>query len=225
MNSSPYPPPPQPQRSSTGKWLGIGCLVLLALLVVGGFIAYALVKTFLTGVLEKYTDPQPRALPQLAMSADAASAVCARVDAFQAAMAAGKTPEPLALSGADINALIKYHPNWSNAAGNVYVSIASDKIRGDVSIPLDALTPMTKGRYLNGSGVISVQLMSGRLALFLDQIEVKGKQVPEEFMKAFRNENLAKGVNENPKTAESLARLESIAVQGDRIVITPKKAP
>lgn len=222
MNTMP-PQLPQPKRSHTGKWIGIGCLVVIAILVAGGVIAYALLKGVFYNLLDEYTDTQPRALPQLAMPETHARMVCARADAFQAALAAGKASEPLALSGNDVNALIKYHPAWSNASGNVYVSIVNDKIRGDVSIPLDALTPMTKGRYLNGSGVISVQLMAGRLAIFLDQLEVKGKEVPEEFMKSFRSENLAKNVNENPKTAEALARLESIIVQGGRIVITPRK--
>ena len=224
MNTIP-PPPPQPQRSHTGKWIGIGCGSLLALLVLGGFIAYALVKTLVVGLMEQYTDTQPRDLPQLSMPETQAREVCVRVNAFQAALKDGKASEPLLLSGDDINALIKYHPSWSKAASNVYVSVENTKIRGEVSIPLDTISSKAKGRYLNGSGMISVQLMDGRLLIFLDKLEVKGEELPEEFMKAFRSENLAKNANEDKKTAESLARLESITVRDGQIRVVPKQAP
>lgn len=225
MNFNNPPPPPllQPKKSSAGKWLGIGCLVLLALLVLGGFIAYALVKTFLSGLVDQYTDAQPRAIPALAMPANQAQAVCARVDAFQAALKAGQATQPLTLSGPDINALIKYHPAWSNMADKVNVSIEGSKIRGEVSIPLDALFKQAKGRYLNGTGVITVQLVDGRLFIFLDSLEVKGQALPEEFMKAFRSENLAQNVNTDEKSAEAIAKFESISVQNGKIVIVPKK--
>ena len=198
---------------------------LLALLVLGGFIAYALVKTLVVGLMEQYTDTQPRALPQLNMPETQARAVCARVNAFQAALKDGKATDPLLLSGDDINALIKYHPSWSKAASNVYVSVENTKIRGEVSIPLDTISSKAKGRYLNGSGMISVQLMDGRLLIFLDKLEVKGKELPEEFIKAFRSENLAKNANEDKKTAESLARLESVTVRDGQIRVVPKQAP
>ena len=222
MNTIP-PPPPQPQRSHTGKSIGIGCGSLLALLILGGFIGYALVKTLVVGLMEQYTDTQPRDLPQLSMPETQAREVCVRVNAFQAALKDGKASEPLLLSGDDINALIKYHPSWSKAASNVYVSVENSKIRGEISIPLEGISQKAKGRYLNGSGVISAQLMDGRLLIFLDSLEVKGKDVPEEFIKAFRSENLAKDVNENEKMAESLARLESITVRDGQVRIVPKQ--
>lgn len=223
---SPSVPPPAPKPSGRGKWLGIGCLVILALLIVGGFIAYMGIKTFLVGLVNQYTDTQPRALPQLTMPESQAQTICARVDVFQAALKAGQATEPLVLSGNDINTLITYHPSWKNTmASIVYVTLENDKIRGEVAIPFDAITKRVKGRYLNGMGIIGVHLVDGRLFIFLDSLEVKGKTVPEEFMKTFRSENLAKKANTDEKTAAFLAKIESITVQNGQMRIVPKKTP
>jgi hypothetical protein len=222
MRLSP-PPAPQPKRSSTGKWVGIGCLITIALLVVGGFITYAVVKSVLVGLMDEYTDTQPRNLPQVTMAESQAKAVCARVDTFLAALKADQAVAPLVLSGDDINALIKYHPAWNKMAGLAYVTIEGSKIKGEVSLQLDAIAKQTKGRYLNGTGVISVQLVDGRMFIFLDSLEVKGKAVPEEFMKSFRSENLAKNANTDEKSAAAIAKFESITVQDGTIRIVPKR--
>ena len=222
---SPSIPPPAPKPSGIGKWIGIGCVAALALLIVGGFIAYALIKTTVVGLMNQYTATQPRALPQLVISEPQGRAICARVDAFQAALQAGQPADPLVLTADDINALIKYHPTWKYMTGAVYVTIDKNKIQGEVSIPLETITKKAKGRYLNGTGVFTIQLLDGRLLVFLDTLEVKGKPVPEEFMKAFRSENLAKNANTDEKKAAVIAKLKSITVQNDQIRIVPKKAP
>ena len=218
-------PPPPPKRSGIGKILGIGCVVVLALMIVGGFLAYGLVKTLVVGFVNQYTDAQPRTLPQLAISETQARAICERVNVFQAALQAGQATDPLVLTGDDINALIQYHPAWNKMAGKAHVTIEDNKIKGEVSFPLDIITPKAKGRFLNGTGVFTIQLLDGRLLVFLDALEVKGQPVPEEFMKPFRAENLAKDANADEKNSAIIAKFESITVQNGQIRIVPKKTP
>jgi hypothetical protein len=225
MKSPPLPnQPPQPRRSQTGKWLGIGCLAALAILIVIIVIGYYGVKSFVGGLVNKWTDAQPRNLPQLNMPEAQAREVCARASAFWTAVRENRPTAPLLLSGDDLNALIKYEPDWSELAGKVYITINGDKIRGEISLPLEIILPMFKGRYLNGSGVWAVQLVQGRLFIFLEKIEVKGKDVPEDFMKDFRTKNLAEDVNKNEKNTAALSRLESITVQNGQLRIVPKPA-
>jgi len=196
---------------------------MLALLIVGGFLAYGLIKTCVTGLMDQYTEAQPRSLPQLTISKDQARDICTRVDTFQADLQAGRASKPLVLTGNDINTLIQYHPTWNKMAGKIHVTIEDNKIRGDVSLPLELITRKAKGRYLNGMGVFNVQLMDGRLLVFLDALEVKGKSVPAEFMQPLRAENLAKNANTDAKLSTVLAKLESITVRNGQIRIVPKK--
>jgi len=218
-------PPPIPKKSGKGKFLGIGCAVILVLLIAGGFLAYALIKPLVIGLVNQYTDTHAKALPQLNLPETPRPAVCARVDAFQTALQAGQAAEPLVLTSRDINTLIQYHPSWNLMAGKVYVTIENNKIKGDVSIPLEIITQKAKGRYLNGTGIFALQLMDGRLLVFLDALTIKGKAVPEEFMKPLRAENLAKDANTDEKLSAAIAQIESITVQNGQIRILPKKAP
>ncbi|MBU4198809.1 MAG: hypothetical protein KKG09_04155 [Verrucomicrobia bacterium] len=217
--------PPVPKRGGMGKWLGIGCVVVIVILIIGSILAYAFVKMLVTGLVNQYTDTQPRNLPQLVISEAQGRAICARVDAFQAALQAGQPAEPLVLTANDINALIQYHPKWKAMAGVINVTLDNNKIRGEVSIPLEKITQKAKGRYLNGTGVFTIQLMDGRLLIFLDALEVKGKPVPEEFMKPLRSENLAKDANTDEKSSAAIAKFESITVQNGQIRIVPKITP
>ena len=108
--------------------------------------------------------------------------------------------------------------------GKVYVEIEGDKLHGQASLPLGDLGPMFKGRWLNGSVVFRVEMTAGRLLVFIDSLEVKGKALPEEFMKSLRAKNFAENANQDPKTAELLQKLESITVRDGRVRVTPKQA-
>ena len=57
-----------------------------------------------------------------------------RVDAFQAALDSGKPTEPLVLDSDDINVLIADNPDLRD---KVHVDIEGDKVKGQVSFPLE----------------------------------------------------------------------------------------
>ncbi|MDA3800388.1 MAG: hypothetical protein PF692_15090 [Kiritimatiellae bacterium] len=210
------------------KALGIGCLVVLILGVVGGFFAFKGIKGLVFNVANKYTSTAAVELPVVDASEDEIVDTLNRVDDFVYAIDKGEKADKLVLTPEDINILIQEHEELSEIADVLYVDIKGDKIYADVSASLDKLGKVTdldenlKGRYLNGTVVFQVEMAAGRLVLYLDSVTVGDKVVPEAFMQALRAENLAKEVNQNPDVVEVLDKLESIKVKDGELFIVPK---
>lgn len=214
----------QQKKGGCGKYLGIGCLSILVLAVIGAFIAYFLVKGFMSGLVDKYTVTQPITLTSIQFGEREAADVLARMAAFTNALQDGRSPAELDLTSRDINVLIHSHPGWTNLAGKVYVTIAGDEIRGDVCVPLNEVGGMLKGRWLVGSAGFQVGITAGRLALFMNSLTVNGKSPPEAFMKEFRAKNLVEGVNGQPEMAALLGKLDSVSVRDGMLRIIPRQA-
>lgn len=121
----------------------------------------------------------------------------------------------LVLTAEEINALISEEKALRN---RVFISIEDGEITGEVSVPTDKFLPGPKGRFFNASATFEVNLEDGVLIVTLSKAEVKGEQVPEEFMQEVRKENLAKDLYKDPKNARMIARFESISVEDDKIV-------
>lgn len=216
---------PQQKKQNSGFWkyMGIGCLGIIILIVIGSFFAYRGIKGFVSGVTEKYTNEQPITLPAVDVSEYEASMTLNRVDAFTSKLNRGVGPEPLILTSRDINVLICKHPEWKDMVGKVYVTIEDDSVNGLISFPLKELGGMFKGRYLNGSATFIVSMAAGRLLVFLDSAEVGGRPLPDEFMNAIRGENLAKEANNDSEVTAILEKLESISVKNGSLIIIPKQ--
>jgi len=198
----------------------IGCLVVAVIGVVALAAGYYVVKGWLGGLVEEYTDTQPVELPRVTMSDEDLAALQARVKAFKDAFDAGEAAEPLVLSSDDINALIQQEPDFQGA---VYVAIEDDKVHGQISFPLDKLDiGMVKGRYLNAEATFNVFVRDGFLFVGLDSAQVRGKAIPETFMAEIRSENLAKDVTNDPEVRDVIRKIQSLEVADGHITITPK---
>ncbi|MFC1498646.1 hypothetical protein ACFLS1_09300 [Verrucomicrobiota bacterium] len=208
-----------------GKFFAIGCTTLMVILAVVIFLGYRYVKGALEGFIDQYTDAEPRKLPQLVISENEARAIAEKIDRFKTAVKKGDAVKPLMLTADDINKLINSHSDWKEMEGKAFVTIENDKIKGEISIPLDEMGAILKGRYLNGAAIFTVRLTAGRLFLFIESLEVKGEQVPEEFMKELRSENLAKDINTDKEIAPIIQNLESITTESGQLLIVPKKKP
>jgi len=194
-------------------------LSLLAVIALGvtAFIGYRFVNRFVT----EWTATTPVELPKVQISEDQRRSVRERVEAFRKAVNEGTATEPLALSGDDLNALIEENPNLK---GTVYARIEGDKLKAQVSIPLDRFKiGMVRGRYLNGEAELKASLSSGFLVVNMDTLEVNGKRPPEKFLEGLRKQNLAKDAYDNPKNAEMLSRFESMTIKDGKIILTPRR--
>src|SRR5262249_46295257 len=114
-------------------------------------------------------------------------------------------------------------PDLSGLKEKVFVTIERDKLKGQVSIPLEFLgLPMFRGRYLNGEAELKVSLNNGLLLVTLESFEVNGQRPPEEFLANLRQQNWAQDAYKNPKNAEFLRKLESIEIKDGKIIIKPR---
>jgi hypothetical protein len=105
----------------------------------------------------------------------------------------------------------------------LYVTLSRNEINGQLSIPLESVgLPIFRGRYLNGTGTFGLSLHNGQIALNTLSFVVKGKPVPEVYMREIRKRNLAQEMNSEPRIAAALDSLKEIKIQDGKLVVVPK---
>lgn len=219
----------QEGKKGYGKYIAIGCLVVIVILIIGGYFICQFVKGQITTLVEEYADVEPLEFPQPTASDSETSALIARVDDFKRAVMAGEPAEPLVLTSDEINQLIYYHPDWSMLKGKANIEIEGERIEASISFPLEDLGAFGeflgfgKDRYLNGSAVFSIELRQGRLLVFLDSVEVRGEPLPESFIQQLRSKNWAEDAFKDGELAALIEKLESVTVENGRLYIVPKK--
>jgi len=197
----------------------LGLFVLGLLVAVGLFLG----ARYLAGQLMGLTDPAPSPLPKVEASSALATSVQERIKAFGKALDSGTTPEPLVLTEQEVNLLLASVPDLRPLKDRLYISFGSGQVKGQVSLPLDGL-PLSrfKGRYLNGAATFKTSLDNGVLIVTFDSLQVKGQQLPKEFLSQLQRDNLAKDLYQNPQTAQTMSKLEKIEVSEGRITVKPK---
>lgn len=174
--------------------------------------------------IQEYTALAPVALPKVQIADEDRRTLDERIAAFRKALDEASPTAPLVLTSNDLNALIESN---QALAGKIYVTVEEDKIKGQVSYPLEefAVWPfedMLKGRYLNGEAEIKVSLENGVLLVLLDSFAVNGKRPPEPALERLRQQNLTQDAYKDPKNAEQIRKLESIVVKNGKIIITAR---
>lgn len=200
----------------------LGCLGCCTVLVV--LIATPLVGSYLVAkhLVESYTDTQPLTIQTSQLSPEDMEPLMKRLMDFKAAMDEGRREE-ISLSSDEVNAALRAYPDVAMLAEHVYFHLEGDRIRGEISLPMDMFKlPFMKGRYLNGSGEFHVSLEGGTLQVHLLSLTVRGASLPEEAMVALANENLAGDVASDPDMRETLGRIESLQVRDGRLFLVSK---
>ena len=217
-----YPCQAEKKKSGCAKGCAVGCVTVILLAVAAGILLYLGGSKLLKKVADEYTSTSPANLPTVEATPDEVSNLVARVEAFSRALKEGQRGQELTLTSRDINVLIQKNPGCSELAGKVYANLDGDRIRGEASIPLEKLGESFKGRWLNGSGTFRVETAAGRLLVFMDQLSVRGKPLPEPFMMGIRGKNLAEEAAKNPKNVEALEKIDSISVRDGKLRIVSK---
>ena len=215
----------QVKKSSWGcaKYAAVGCAVLLLLGIIGGFIAYRCAKGYVSNMVTQYAATKPQKLPSAEGTAQEAEDTAKRLEEFAKALKEDRPAPEIAMTSEELNTLIQKHPQCRELAEKIHLELEGDKLKGEVSLPLDKLGEMFKGRYLNGSAVFRVGMTEGRLQLFIDTLTIKGQPAPEEFMKFIRAKNLADEVYKKPEAAAIIEKLGAVTVRDGTLILTPKK--
>ena len=201
-----------------------GCIVgiVLMLMLLAG-VLYGLHQ--FKKMMNQFTESKPMALPTVSLSASQMDALRQRVNTFSNAVSTGKTASPLVLNSDEVNALIADSQGGTNLSGKVYVLFQDDKVKAQVSLPMgDTGIRLFKGRYLNGDATLSVSLRQTNLAVFINDVNVKGKPLPAVYMQTIRQINWAEGANTNGNTANALSKIQAIDVKDGKLIVTPSEA-
>ena len=221
---------PLPDEKPKSRACLYGCLVAVVvfMVLVIGAVAAVLYggKMMLETMRDEYTDTTPMEIPEVDMPAGQTQDLMARVQAFVNTMEGNGDKQQLTLSDDEINMLLRAHPKFETFGDRVYVEIEEDVVSGQVSIPLDRFEVPEifglSGRYLNGSATFLVSLERGRPALYIEEMSVKGQPLPDEFIAAMRQENLAAEFAQDPELRKYLERIESVVIEDGHAVITLK---
>lgn len=231
MSKSPYDelqpmeskaPPPPKERGCFFYGCIISLILLVILLIAIGVITWLTIRA-ISGYVQEYTEPTARALPKFELSDEQRKDLDQRIAVFKDAVQKADQPaDTLVLTGDEINAWLS---ETKELRDKVHVSIEGDKMSGEVSIPLSDLPlPGANGRFLNGKATIKLSMQNGVLIATVDQVEVKGKPLPEQFMTMLRKENLAKSIYDDPERAAFLRKFETIEVTDGKLIMKTRSA-
>ena len=223
----PNPEPPLPKKRGCFFYGCITSLVLLLLIFIGIFVIARLVVNRVNKMVAEYTDTSGVAISKTDMSADELKALKDRVAAFNSAVDAHSNTPPLVLTAREINGLLASDSDLKDYKDKFYVSLDGDTIKAQVSLPLDGLVKLPvvdlKGRYLNGSGTFKASVEDGALSVYVEDLEVRGKPLPAEFMKGLQAQNLAQGFNNNPNAQQPFKKYDSVLVTNSTLIIKAKE--
>ena len=211
--------PPKPRKGC----FFFGCITSLVLLVLllG---ALLLGLHYVKKLVNRFTDTQPMELPTVQMSQPEIDKVKERFEAFKAAVRERRPTKPLVLTADEINALIASGPDQQALKGKFYVRLEGNQLKSEVSLPLqDVGLRMFKGRYLNGSATFDLAFRNGVPFVSAQSILVKGKPLPELYMREIRKENLAASLVNEPDAVAVLQGLQDIQVKDGKLVLEPKE--
>ena len=201
-----YEPPKSPSGYGDAQPRQRGCFfygcviasVLTVLLIIMLAVLAFIGVRFFYGLVEQWTSPAPMELPKVQLSEDQRKSARERFLAFRTALEAGTAVDPLVLTSEDLNALIE---ESSDFKGKIYAKVEGDRLKAQVSIPLDDLDvgPL-RGRFLNGEAEFKASLSDGVLIVTLDSLEVNGKQLPRSFLAELRAQNWQRTPTRTPET-------------------------
>lgn len=137
----------------------------------------------------------------------------------QLADAPPRKPPELRLTATDLNTLVTRHPELKD---KLFVRIENGIVSGDFSLPLDDWLPGGQGRFFNGSGSFDVRLQDDVLEVNLVDAKVGDQPIPAPLLSEIRKKNLAIEFQKDPRVRKALKAYQSIAVEGDRLVLTLK---
>ena len=228
----PTEPGPPPKRGCGPGSCAVGCVVLLAVLVVGVIVAFVAGKKFIEHSVDQYTATEPVPIERPAASPEKLAAAQAKLEAFEAGLAEDGTPVALEMTGEELNLLFLTHPSVEALAGRVAVSIADDKLRALFSAPLDALPippigflgDRLDGRFLNGDVDLSLGMVGSVPTLYAERLSLNGLEIPESFMSGLRGTNLLEEAMKDAETRKFFEGFESIRIEGDKLFLVPKGA-
>jgi hypothetical protein len=230
----PTPPPPQPvvilpPKRGMGCFAG-GCLIIIAVLafiVVGGGIG---AWFFYGKAVAMFTSPQSTDVRIENVSDNDLQNAENKLNLL--GQATGSNQETtVEFSAAELNAMIAREPLFADLNNHARVAIADSFMTVEMSVPLDQTKlPKLRGRWFNGTARFGFSFNDDEFAFELKSGEANGQALPQEFFIGFMptftrsfNEGFRNEVAKNDQAAIFWRHIQTIAVDGDKLVVSTKR--
>jgi len=223
--------PEQPQATARSPLAG--CAILIIALLVMVFLVVFSVFTLFRQYKEivKFTADKPAKIEIVDLEGKESeiNALSEQLEAFRQKLP-NKEEARLALTADQINLLIASRDILSELRGTFSVeSITDEGMRIRISFPLNGVPRLSKEgeeglistdpRYLNGVLVARPVLLKREVVLKLDDIEVEGAKVPEEFIQQMSPYRLAERYNTDEVIGPLMRQLTRVNTEGDQVVL------
>jgi hypothetical protein len=184
-----------------------------------GYVGYRKLSTF----VDQFASQEPMPLAPLNFTEEQKGRMQLRLREFAEGLRTGHPEKPLVFDGEDLNLLLHSSEQFRRLADHVRLRIENGEVKGQISLRFGDLgAPVFPDRYLNGEGSFKVSLREGRLIVSPSELTVNGKPLPEKYLAAMQQENLAQAANDSPEFSTTLEKLESIEVEGSTLKVVPK---
>ena len=199
------------------------CLAAFAMLSI--VVASLIVPPIIQGTVESYTSTAPMTIVTEKLPEVDQEELDERVERFADAIEDGETPEPLILSGDDLNTLLQ--KLWEDEAipGEMALSIEDGRLRSHLSIPLEPgfsigpFKPDVAGRYLNGTVTFRLSLVDNNINIKIERFIVNGKELPGWIVGAIEREFLDPELLANEELREFTNKLARVEINADSILL------
>ena len=221
------------QPQATARSPLAGCTILIVALLVMIFLVVFSVFTLFRQYSEivKFTGDKPLRIEVLELDGKEAqiNALGEQMELFRQELS-GEGEARLALNAEQINLLIASRRLLSELRTTLHVESVDDEVmRIRISFPLNGVPRLTKEgeegfltadpRYLNGVLVARPVLLKGEVVLKLDDIEVDGSEVPEEFIQQMSPYRPAERYNDHDVIGPVMRELTRVYTEGDQVVL------
>jgi hypothetical protein len=203
-------------------YTGIAIVMSMVILIIASYLGYRYAK----GLITRFTDTQPMAVPSVQISPEEMTRLKDRIASFSESVEQGKASEPLTVTATEANALIQASPELVTVHGKMFFELEGSNVVAQLSIPAEDLgfKPL-QGRYINATGNFTVGFSNGVLNVNARSLIVKGKPFPDTFMGRVLPQNFAYRLNNDPKGQAVLKKLKDIQIKDGKIVIFPAEGP
>jgi hypothetical protein len=180
-------------------------------------------------LINNYTSAAPISIPVATPTEAEFSAANDKMTALREAMRNGRSIA-VEFSATDLNSLLARAPEFDDMRGKFHVAMADSIMTLDMSLPLSFIEiRLLQERYLNGTARFGLAFNQDSFNFSLRSLTVNEREVPMNFVRRFDdtlsdsvNEGVTKSRRENRDSDEFWENVKSMAVDGDKLLITTK---
>lgn len=221
-------------KDSSARSPFAGCAILIAALLVMIFlVVFSIVTLFRQfNEIAKFTGEKPILIEVSTLDDQEPSLnrLAERLEAFRQQLD-GDKETTLALSADDLNlAIAAYNPFADLRSTFRIAAIEGDTLRIAISFPLNGKPRFTKkgesgwiasdSRFLNGYLIARPILLKRELVLQLDDIEVPGAAVPQEFIEQMSPYRITERYLSDSLLGPTMAKLTRVGISDGKLVLT-----